>query len=176
MVIFDSYLHDIKVAIFETRNLLKFAGVPQTTGSISAASGPKFTILWGYVEDILLLNKFFSDCRRSFHWKAILQTHTHTHTHTHSTDQLIYAPSLKWWQRACKRQVQDEAGTMTTQLPSPGIISLRSVNCHWTPPNIQRCKRTYTSHNTLVKAKIHYAIRFEAGRRPAASRNLAYHL
>jgi len=33
--------------------------VPQTTGSISAASGPKFTILWGHVEDILLLNKFF---------------------------------------------------------------------------------------------------------------------
>jgi len=39
---------------------LKSAGVPQTTGSISAASGPKFTILWGHVEDILLLNKFFS--------------------------------------------------------------------------------------------------------------------
>jgi len=38
---------------------LKFAGVPQTTGSISAASGPKFTILCGHVEDILLLNKFF---------------------------------------------------------------------------------------------------------------------
>ena len=30
---------------------------------ISAASGPKFTILWGHVEEILLLNKFFSDCR-----------------------------------------------------------------------------------------------------------------
>ena len=43
----------------KTRNLLKFAGVPQTTGSISAASGPKFTILWGHVEDILLLNNFF---------------------------------------------------------------------------------------------------------------------
>jgi len=27
------------------RNPLKFAGVPQTTGPISAASGPKFTIL-----------------------------------------------------------------------------------------------------------------------------------
>jgi len=46
------------------RNPLKFAGVPQTTGPISAASGPKFTILWGHVEQILLLNKFFlSDCR-----------------------------------------------------------------------------------------------------------------
>ena len=47
----------------KTRNLLKFAGVPQTTGSISAASGPTFTILWGHVENILLLNDFFSDCR-----------------------------------------------------------------------------------------------------------------
>jgi len=26
-------------------------------------SGPKFTILWGHVEDMSLLNKFFSDCR-----------------------------------------------------------------------------------------------------------------
>jgi len=42
----------------KTRNQLKFAGVPQTTGSMSAASGPKFTILWGRVEDILL-NNFF---------------------------------------------------------------------------------------------------------------------
>ena len=30
-----------------------------TTGSISAVSRPKFTILWGHVEDISLLNKFF---------------------------------------------------------------------------------------------------------------------
>ena len=29
----------------KTRSPLKFAGVPQTTGSISAATGPKFTIL-----------------------------------------------------------------------------------------------------------------------------------
>ena len=27
--------------------------------TVSAASGPKFTILWGHVEEILLLNKFF---------------------------------------------------------------------------------------------------------------------
>jgi len=46
----------------KTRNPLKFAGVLQTTGLISAASGPKFTILWGHVEEILLLNKFFPDC------------------------------------------------------------------------------------------------------------------
>ena len=30
---------------------------------ISAVSRPKFTVLWGHLEDILLLNKFFSDCR-----------------------------------------------------------------------------------------------------------------
>jgi len=43
----------------KTRNPLKFAGVPQTTGSISAASGLKFTMLREHVEDILLLNTFF---------------------------------------------------------------------------------------------------------------------
>jgi len=47
----------------KTRNPLKFAGVPQTNETISALSGPKFTILWGHVGEILLLNKFFSDCR-----------------------------------------------------------------------------------------------------------------
>jgi len=35
----------------KTRNQLKFAGVPQTGQPISAASGPKFTILCGHVED-----------------------------------------------------------------------------------------------------------------------------
>ena len=45
------------------RNPLKFAGVPQSGKPISAAGEPKFTILWGHVEDILLLNNFFSDCR-----------------------------------------------------------------------------------------------------------------
>ena len=43
----------------KTRNPLKLPGVPQTNETISAASGPKFTILWGRVEEILLLNKFF---------------------------------------------------------------------------------------------------------------------
>jgi len=42
------------------RNGLKFVGVPQTPEQISAASG--LTILWRHLEDILLLNKFFSDC------------------------------------------------------------------------------------------------------------------
>jgi len=46
----------------KTRNSLKFAGMPETNETISAASGPKFTILWRPVEEILLLNKFFSDC------------------------------------------------------------------------------------------------------------------
>ena len=48
----------------KTRNPLKLPGVPQTNETISAASRPKFTILWGHLEEILLLNKFFfSDCR-----------------------------------------------------------------------------------------------------------------
>jgi len=47
----------------KTRNPLKFDGVSQTDKTISAASGPNFTILCGLVKDILLLNKFFSDCR-----------------------------------------------------------------------------------------------------------------
>jgi len=47
----------------KTRNPLKSEGVTQTTGWISAVSRPKFTILWGHVEDISLDNKFFSDCR-----------------------------------------------------------------------------------------------------------------
>jgi len=47
----------------KTRNPLKFAGVPRTHQPISAASGPKFTILWGHVQEILQFNRFFSDCR-----------------------------------------------------------------------------------------------------------------
>jgi len=43
----------------KTRYLLKFTGVPQTRQRISAASGPKFTILWEHLQDILLLNNFF---------------------------------------------------------------------------------------------------------------------
>jgi len=43
----------------KTRNRLKFARVPQTNEKISAASGPKFAVLWGHVGEILLLNKFF---------------------------------------------------------------------------------------------------------------------
>jgi len=47
----------------KTRNPLKFAGVPHTPEQISAVSGPKFIILWGRLGEILLFNKFFSDCQ-----------------------------------------------------------------------------------------------------------------
>ena len=47
----------------KTRNQLKFGGVPQTNERISAASRPKFTIVWGHLEDILLFNKLICDCR-----------------------------------------------------------------------------------------------------------------
>jgi len=47
----------------KTRKPFKVAGVPQTPETISATSGPKFTILWSGMEEILLINKFFSDCR-----------------------------------------------------------------------------------------------------------------
>jgi len=43
----------------KTRNPLKFAGVPQTNETISAASGPNFTIIGRDVEEVLLFNKFF---------------------------------------------------------------------------------------------------------------------
>jgi len=42
------------------QNPLKFVGVPQTLEPISAVSRPKFTILSGHVEELLLLNKFFA--------------------------------------------------------------------------------------------------------------------
>ena len=41
------------------RKPLKLAGVPQTNETISVAGTPKFTILWGHVEEILLVNNFF---------------------------------------------------------------------------------------------------------------------
>jgi len=42
----------------KTRKQLKFGSVPETNETISAASGPKFTILSGHLEDILLLKNF----------------------------------------------------------------------------------------------------------------------
>ena len=52
-----SLLH--RATINKTRYPLKYDGVPQTRQSISAVSGPNFTILSGLVEEVLLLNKFF---------------------------------------------------------------------------------------------------------------------
>jgi len=43
----------------KTRNPLKFAGVPQTRQRVSAVSRPKFTILWGHVEEVSVFNNFF---------------------------------------------------------------------------------------------------------------------
>ena len=43
----------------KTLNPLKLAGVPQTNERISAASGPKFTIIVGHVGEVLLFNTFF---------------------------------------------------------------------------------------------------------------------
>ena len=43
----------------KTQNPLKFAGVFQTCQRISAISRPKFTILWGHVEEISMFNKFY---------------------------------------------------------------------------------------------------------------------
>jgi len=43
----------------KTPNALKLPGLPQTNEMISAASGPKFAILRGHVQEISLLNKFF---------------------------------------------------------------------------------------------------------------------
>jgi len=49
----------------KTRNPLKLAGVPQTTGPISTACGQKSTILLGHMDEILLLNQFFTARRNA---------------------------------------------------------------------------------------------------------------
>ena len=56
----DAHYHMPCSNAAKTPKPLKVAGVPQTPETISAAIGPKFTILWAHVEEILLLNKFFS--------------------------------------------------------------------------------------------------------------------
>jgi len=55
-----SLLYCRAATLQKTRRPLKFGEVPQTGKPSSAASRPKFTILWGHVEDILLLDKFFT--------------------------------------------------------------------------------------------------------------------
>jgi len=47
----------------KTQNPLKFAGVPQTNKTISAASKLSYPYCKDLYEEILLLNKFLSDCR-----------------------------------------------------------------------------------------------------------------
>jgi len=60
----------------KTRNPFKLPGVPQTNETISAASEPKFTILWGHVEEILLLNKFFVGwCQDGDIWRLFWVLH-----------------------------------------------------------------------------------------------------
>jgi len=54
----------------KTQSPLKFARVRQTPEPISAVSEPKFTILWGHTEEVLLFNRFFflivDICLKSF--------------------------------------------------------------------------------------------------------------
>jgi len=72
------------------RNPLKLAGVPQTTEPISAASGPKFTILWELLEETLLLNKFFFDC------PFVPQLRRYSHTNLYDGAQMaIFASFLR---------------------------------------------------------------------------------
>ena len=51
----------------KTRMPLKFVGVLQTGKPVSAASGPKFTILCGHVEDIFTFIYIFTSLY--FHWQ-----------------------------------------------------------------------------------------------------------
>jgi len=55
----DAHYQWRAVTLSRCETPLKLAGVPQTRQRISAVSGPKFTMLWGHVEQILLFNKFF---------------------------------------------------------------------------------------------------------------------
>jgi len=55
----DAHYYMPCINAVKTWNPLKVAGVPQTAETISAASEPKFIILWENVEEILLLNNFF---------------------------------------------------------------------------------------------------------------------
>jgi len=55
----DAHYYKLCSNATKTRNPLKFAGVPETRQRISAVSTPKFTILWGHVEEVEVFNKFF---------------------------------------------------------------------------------------------------------------------
>jgi len=47
------------VTLLRRETCWNLPGVPKTPKPISAASGPKFTILWGHVGEILLFDRFF---------------------------------------------------------------------------------------------------------------------
>ena len=51
-------LSDVGVVTNQHTKPVEICGKP-----ISSTNGPKFTILWKHLDEILLLNKFFSDCR-----------------------------------------------------------------------------------------------------------------
>jgi len=57
----------------KTRYQLKFAGVPQNTEPISAASGPKFTILWDICRTYCCLVSFFTIVDRCLSCEDIAQ-------------------------------------------------------------------------------------------------------
>jgi len=57
----------------KTQNPLKFAGVPQTTGSISAASGPKFTICGDMWRTYCCLTSFYPIVDMCLSCEAIAQ-------------------------------------------------------------------------------------------------------
>jgi len=57
----------------KTRKPLKLAGVSQTNETISAASRPKFTILYGHVAEILMFNNFFPIVDTCLSCKDIVQ-------------------------------------------------------------------------------------------------------
>jgi len=67
---------DGRPAEYRWCRLLKFAGVPQAPEWISAISGPKFTILWGHVREVLLFNKYYKT-------SLCLYSGLHSYPHPH---------------------------------------------------------------------------------------------
>ena len=51
---------DVAAVTLPRRETVEISWVSQTGKPISAVSGPKFAILWGHVEEVLMLNKFFA--------------------------------------------------------------------------------------------------------------------
>jgi len=83
----------------KTRNPLKLVVVPQTNETISAASMPKFTILWGHLDEIMLLNKFFRLSIRSVVAKI-------------QPDKVVrWCPDSDFWQVFCVPYLQRAASS-----------------------------------------------------------------